>query len=44
VLDLQEVALLDYMDGGLDQADAAEVIARLVAQIRRLKPRLAIWS
>jgi len=42
VLSLREVVLLDYMDGELDQADTAEVIAKIVAQIRRLKPDVVV--
>jgi len=41
-LRLREVVLLDYMDGEVDQADAAEVIAKIVAQIRHLKPNVVV--
>lgn len=42
ILGLREVILLDYMDGELDQADATEVVAQLVKQIRLLKPDVVI--
>ena len=42
VLGLQEVILLDYIDGELDQADPDEVIAKLVHQIRRLRPQVVV--
>jgi len=41
-LRLREVVLLDYMDGEVDQADTAEVIAKIVAQIRHLKPNVVV--
>ena len=42
VLGLQEVAILDYMDGDLDQADPAEVITRIVLLIRRIRPQVVV--
>ena len=42
VLGLREVILLDYLDGELDQADTMEVIAKLVAQIRRIQPDVVV--
>ena len=40
VLGVREVALLDYIDGDLDQADPQEAIARIVAHIRRIRPQV----
>lgn len=42
VLGLQEVTFLDYVDGELDQADPAEAIARIVAQLRRVRPQVVV--
>ncbi len=42
VLGLQEVSFLDYRDGRLDQAEPAEIIAKLVAQLRRLRPQVVV--
>src|SRR5437667_3183570 len=42
VLGLREVAFLDYIDGDVDQADPAEVVARLVAPIRRIRPQVVL--
>lgn len=42
VLGLQEVVLLDYPDGELDQADPAEAIGQIVKHIRRLKPQVVL--
>lgn len=41
-LGLQEVSLLEYRDGGLDQAEPAEVIAKLVARLRRVRPQVVV--
>ncbi|HUF67822.1 MAG TPA: PIG-L family deacetylase [Longimicrobiales bacterium] len=38
VLGVREVTLLDYIDGELDRADPHEVIARIAAELRRLRP------
>src|SRR3954449_13591892 len=35
VLGVQDLTLLDYIDGDLDQADPAEAVGQIVAQIRR---------
>jgi LmbE family N-acetylglucosaminyl deacetylase len=42
ILGIAEVQVLDYPDGGLAQADRGAVLARLVAQIRRLRPRVVV--
>jgi LmbE family N-acetylglucosaminyl deacetylase len=42
VLGVHEVTLLDYEDGKLDSADAGEAVARLVAQLRRVRPQVVI--
>lgn len=42
VLGLQEVIILDYMDGELDRADPDEVIAKLVDQVRRIQPQVVV--
>lgn len=42
VLGLRTLTLLDYYDGALDQAPAAEVLGRLVAEIRRLRPQVVV--
>lgn len=42
VLGLQDVVLLDYVDGELDQADPAEVIAQIVAHLRRVRPHVVV--
>ena len=41
-LGVREVSLLGYLDGELDQADPAEAIGRIVAQIRRVKPQVVL--
>ncbi len=40
VLGVHESIVLDYMDGDLDQADPAEVIASLVQHLRRVRPHV----
>jgi LmbE family N-acetylglucosaminyl deacetylase len=40
VLGVSEVTLLGYMDGALDRADPREVTARLVTELRRLRPHV----
>lgn len=40
VLRLREVAFLDYIDGDLDQASPADVIAQITTHIRRLRPQV----
>lgn len=42
VLGLREVALLDYKDGDLDQADPQEAIAKIVGHLRRVRPQVVI--
>jgi LmbE family N-acetylglucosaminyl deacetylase len=42
VLGLHEIVLLDYKDGELDQAEPAEVIDKLVVQIRRVRPQVIV--
>ena len=41
-LGLHEVVFLDYIDGEVDRADPAEIIARIVAHFRRIKPHVVI--
>jgi LmbE family N-acetylglucosaminyl deacetylase len=42
VLGLQEVVLLDYLDGDLDRADPAEAIGQIVAHVRRVRPDVVV--
>src|SRR5438876_11750550 len=42
VLGIRRVDFLDYLDGDLDQAPAAEVIAKIVGQVRRVKPDVVV--
>ena len=41
-LGLRDVSLLDYIDGDVDQANPAEIIRKLVAHVRRIKPHVVI--
>src|SRR5688500_10910784 len=41
-LGVRDVAFLDYIDGSLDQADAREAVARIVAHLRRVRPHVVI--
>jgi LmbE family N-acetylglucosaminyl deacetylase len=41
-LGVTDVALLDFLDGELDQADAGEATGRIVAQIRRVRPHVVV--
>ena len=41
-LGIQEVNFLDYVDGEFDQADAAEVIGKIVGHIRRVQPDVVV--
>ncbi len=41
-LGLREVNFLDYIDGDVDQAVLAEIIGKLVSQIRRIKPQVVV--
>lgn len=42
VLGLREVTLLDYHDRSLDQADPREVIGRIAAHVRRVRPDVVL--
>ncbi|MBA2680647.1 MAG: PIG-L family deacetylase [Ktedonobacteraceae bacterium] len=42
VLGIQQVHFLDYMDGDLDQAHPAEIIAKIVGYLRRVKPDVVV--
>lgn len=42
VLGLQEVVLLDYIDGELDRADPGEVIGQIVSHLRRVRPHVVL--
>ena len=41
-LGLHEVTFLDYIDGDVDQANPAEIIRKLVTQIRRIQPQVIV--
>lgn len=41
-LGLRELVLLDYIDGDVDQADPAEVIGRITACVRRIRPQVVV--
>jgi len=41
-LGLTEVRLLNYIDGEVDRANAAKIIADIVSQIRRIKPQVIV--
>jgi LmbE family N-acetylglucosaminyl deacetylase len=41
-LGLHEVCFLDYIDGDVDQAEPKEIIAKLVTQVRRIRPQVVI--
>jgi LmbE family N-acetylglucosaminyl deacetylase len=41
-LGVREVSLLGYLDGELDQADPGEAVARIVAHLRRVRPRVVV--
>jgi LmbE family N-acetylglucosaminyl deacetylase len=42
VLGVEELTFLDYIDGELDQAEPEEVIAELVAHVRRIRPHVVV--
>jgi LmbE family N-acetylglucosaminyl deacetylase len=42
VLGIRELHFLDYIDGDLDQADPAEAIAKIVTDLRRIKPHVVV--
>ncbi|MCI0555665.1 MAG: PIG-L family deacetylase [Anaerolineae bacterium] len=41
-LGLREVNFLDYIDGDVDQANPEEIIGRIVAHIRRIRPHVVV--
>jgi LmbE family N-acetylglucosaminyl deacetylase len=41
-LGVREVRFLDYMDGDLDQARPKEVLEKIVAELRRVRPQVVI--
>lgn len=41
-LSVQQLDILDYIDGDLDQADPAEAIAQLTAIVRRAQPQVVV--
>jgi LmbE family N-acetylglucosaminyl deacetylase len=41
-LGVRQVTLFDYPDGALDQVDTREAVAKIVAQLRRIKPHVVI--
>jgi LmbE family N-acetylglucosaminyl deacetylase len=42
VLRLREVVFLDYQDGELDRADPAQALAKIVTQLRRVRPDVVV--
>jgi len=42
VLGVREVALLDYMDGQLDEADPRKVTSEIAAHVRRIRPQVVV--
>ncbi len=42
VLGVREVHPLGYMDGALDRVDPAEIVPRIAAHIRRLRPQVVV--
>lgn len=40
ILGISKVSFLDYLDGELDQADPQEAIAKIVTQLRRIRPQV----
>src|SRR5579883_1233478 len=42
VLGLHSVQFLDYLDGDLDRADSAEIIAKIVGHLRRVRPDVVV--
>lgn len=42
VLGVREVALLDYVDGELDRSNSQEVVASIVAHLRRVRPQVVV--
>lgn len=41
-LGVHDVAFLDYVDGDLDRAEPAEVISKIAAHIRRVRPHVVV--
>ena len=41
-LGLHQVSFLDYIDGDVDQADPAQIIGKIVTQIRCIKPQVVV--
>jgi len=41
-LGIREVRFLDYIDGELDQARPAEIIGKIVAELRRVRPQIVL--
>lgn len=42
VLGVDDILLLDYMDGDLDQADAAEIVPKLANMLRQIRPQVVV--
>jgi LmbE family N-acetylglucosaminyl deacetylase len=42
ILGVHDVRLLDYIDGDLDQVSAGEIVPRIVAHVRRVRPHVVI--
>ncbi len=42
VLGVQDLTILDYPDGGLAEVDRADLVGRLVAAIRRVRPQVVL--
>lgn len=42
VLGIEEVSFLDYVDGELDNADEDEVVGKIAAHIRRVRPQVVV--
>jgi LmbE family N-acetylglucosaminyl deacetylase len=42
VLGVREVSILDYWDRDLDRAEPAEVVGKIVAHLRRIRPQVVI--
>lgn len=42
ILGIREASFLDYIDGDVDQATPGEIIGRIVAHIRRIRPQVIV--
>jgi LmbE family N-acetylglucosaminyl deacetylase len=42
ILQIKEVVFLDYMDGEVDQVNPVEIIEKIAAHIRRIKPQVIL--